>query len=251
MLGAYFWRTPGQRQIAIETWQHSLDLFQTLIHDPNTLDPAPMWYAVRLAEMKVHFGQAMQSPQPIPVSTGPGGWPVSLPRVDLQPGSLKSIDVLGTIPAGGFAPSGSGPQPIGSVRLQPSANEFMIGGVPHHLFNLRGPSQIINLQSSIPYYILKVQGDSMDMAGIQPGDYVLLRYQDSADYGDIVAAEILNVDSQATLKSFTRIRETDGEEKVLLLPQSNNQDHQPFTFTKSTRDFFIRGVALGVFKPAA
>ncbi|HLA97657.1 MAG TPA: S24 family peptidase [Anaerolineales bacterium] len=251
MLGAFFWSTPGQRQIAIETWQHSLDLFQTLIHDPNTLDPAPMWYAVRLAEMKVHFGQAMQSPQPIPVSTGPGGWPVSLPRVVLQPGSLKSIAVLGNIPAGGFAPSGTGPQPSSRVRLQPTGDEFLIDGIPHHLFNLRGNEQIITLQSSFQYYILWVQGDSMDMTGIQPGDYVLLRYQDSAVYGDIVAAEILNVDGEATLKSFTRILGTHGEEIVLLLPLSNNQEHQPFTFTIDSQEFFIRGVALGVFKPTA
>ncbi|HSF81351.1 MAG TPA: S24 family peptidase [Anaerolineales bacterium] len=251
MLGVFFWQTPGQRRVAIRAWSKSLELFQSLITDPNTLDPNPNWYKDRLTEMKNYYQQAQQSSQSNLRDIRARNWSVTLPRTVLQPGSLKSIAVLGTIPAGGFAPTGAGPLPTSRVSLQPSMDEFMIDGNPHNLFNLRGPSRIISLQSSLQYFVLKVNGDSMDKAGINPGDYVLLRYQDHASYGDIVAAEIINVDNQATLKSFSRVREASGDEKVLLSPQSNNQIHESFTFLKSKQSFFIRGVALGVFKPAA
>lgn len=248
MLGGSFWQNPGQRQHALETWQKALELFQILSHDSNTLDPGPDWYKDRVAEMQDHFLRALQGPQPTPARPRASSRPVTMPRVVLQPGSLKYIDVLGSIRASDFGPNASGPQPIDRVALQPSIDEFMIEGNPHYLYNLRGPSQIITLQSSMPYFILKVNGDSMDKAGIDPGDYIILRHQDSASYGDIAAAEIFDVDDQATLKTYTRVREANGNEKVLLLPQSNNEDHDPILITKSDQ-VFIGGVALGVFKP--
>ncbi len=250
MLGASFWQTTGQRQQAIRTWQKALALFQSLSHDPNILDPGPDWYKDRVTEMQDHFRRALQSPHPARHRPKPVTRPVTMPRTVLQPGPLNFIEILGSIRASDFGPNASGPQPIGRVTLQPSVDEFTIDGNPHHLLNLRGSSRIVTLQSSSSYYILKVNGDSMDKAGIDPGDYILLRYQDSASYGDIVAAEIFDLDDQATLKTYTRVIEADGEEKVLLLPQSNNQDHQPFSFTKSSQELFIGGVALGVFKPA-
>ena len=50
------------------------------------------------------------------------------------------------------------------------------------------------------YFYLRVAGDSMVNAGIRPGDLVLIRRQDTAENGQIVAC-ILNGED-ATLKRF-------------------------------------------------
>jgi repressor LexA len=52
------------------------------------------------------------------------------------------------------------------------------------------------------HYALEVKGDSMIEAGINDGDIVVIRQQDTAENGDIVVA--LVEDSEATLKRFRR-----------------------------------------------
>lgn len=49
------------------------------------------------------------------------------------------------------------------------------------------------------FFILAASGDSMTGAGIDDGDYVLVRQQDTAEYNQIVVAL---VDDEATLKRF-------------------------------------------------
>jgi repressor LexA len=61
-------------------------------------------------------------------------------------------------------------------------------------------------------YMLRVQGDSMIDAAIADGDWVVVRQQQNADNGDIVAAMI---DGEATVKTF---RKHDGH--VLLMPHN-------------------------------
>jgi repressor LexA len=61
--------------------------------------------------------------------------------------------------------------------------------------------------------MLKVQGDSMIDAAICDGDYVVVREQQTADNGDIVAA-MLN--DEATVKVF---KQRDG--KTWLLPRNS------------------------------
>ena len=63
-------------------------------------------------------------------------------------------------------------------------------------------------------FLLKVVGDSMIDAAIADGDWVVVRQQQSADNGDIVAAMI---DGEATVKTFKR---RDGH--VWLLPHNPN-----------------------------
>lgn len=61
-------------------------------------------------------------------------------------------------------------------------------------------------------FMLKVQGDSMVDAAICDGDWVVVRQQDTADNGDIVAAML---DGEATVKVF---RQRDGH--TWLLPRN-------------------------------
>ena len=70
-------------------------------------------------------------------------------------------------------------------------------------------------------FMLKVKGDSMQDAAICDGDWVVIRTQNNADNGDIVAAEI---DGEATVKAF---KQRDG--KVWLLPR--NSAYEPIDGT--------------------
>jgi repressor LexA len=63
-------------------------------------------------------------------------------------------------------------------------------------------------------FLLQVKGDSMIDAAITDGDWVVVRQQQNAEPGDIVAALL---DEEATVKTFSR---TDGH--VWLLPQNEN-----------------------------
>nr|WP_236683378.1 transcriptional repressor LexA [Demequina sediminicola] len=70
-------------------------------------------------------------------------------------------------------------------------------------------------------FMLKVRGDSMIDAAICDGDFVVVRRQNSADNGDIVAALL---DDEATVKTFRR---DDGQ--VWLMP--HNPSYTPIDGT--------------------
>jgi repressor LexA len=74
------------------------------------------------------------------------------------------------------------------------------------------------LTGSGALFAIKVAGDSMINANIFDGDYVVVRQQQVADNGDIVAALI--AEEEATVKTFYRV---DGH--VWLMPQ--NPSYEP------------------------
>lgn len=53
-------------------------------------------------------------------------------------------------------------------------------------------------------FMLQVRGDSMVEAGVLDGDYVVVRRQDDADNGDMVAALLPNMEAEATVKHYAR-----------------------------------------------
>jgi repressor LexA len=73
-------------------------------------------------------------------------------------------------------------------------------------------------------FMLQVQGDSMVDAAICDGDWVVVRQQQVADNGDVVAAMI---DGEATVKTFKR---TDGH--IWLMP--HNPAYQPINGDEAT-----------------
>lgn len=80
------------------------------------------------------------------------------------------------------------------------------------------------------YFLLRASGDSMNKAGIQDGDLVLVRQQQSADSNDLVVALI---NDESTIKKFMR-----KGNSVVLQPQSTNKIHQPIILTS---DFEVQG----------
>jgi repressor LexA len=103
-----------------------------------------------------------------------------------------------------------------------------------------------NIQTYIPistrmakkgstYFLLRALGDSMDEAGINSGDLLLIRQQDSAEKGDKVVALI---NDEATVKVFEKTRDA-----VILRPQSKNKNHKPIILTDNC---MIQGVVVAV-----
>lgn len=128
---------------------------------------------------------------------------------------------------------------------------FMIEGKAYHLYNLRTNERLITLKKTEEhnpekYYVLHVEGDSMNDKGIESGSYVLVRQQNTADENDIVAAiSIEGKITRATLKLCVKKNST-----IELHPKSKNPKHKPILVDKSQEATYIRGVALGVFKLA-
>ena len=77
------------------------------------------------------------------------------------------------------------------------------------------------LRTDRPCYVLQVQGDSMIEAGILDGDYVVIRSQQDAANGEIVAALVDG--EEATVKRFERAGDT-----VRLI--SENPAYAPMVF---------------------
>ena len=86
-------------------------------------------------------------------------------------------------------------------------------------------------------FMLRVHGDSMIEAGIFDGDYILVQQQSTANNGDIVAAMIDGMESEATVKSFYR---ENGH--IRLQPQ--NSSMAPIIVPDCT----VLGVVKGVFR---
>lgn len=89
------------------------------------------------------------------------------------------------------------------------------------------------------YFLLRVSGESMNRAGIQDGDLVLVRQQPTAQPGQNVVALI---DDEATVK---RLRVT--PHAIVLEPVSSHERYKPIILD---REFTIQGVVVGTI-PAA
>jgi repressor LexA len=86
-------------------------------------------------------------------------------------------------------------------------------------------------------YVLRVRGESMKNAGILPGDFVVVRPQETASDGEIVVAL---VGEEATVKRF--FRESDH---VRLQPE--NETMEPIR----SREVRVLGRVVGVFRKVA
>lgn len=87
------------------------------------------------------------------------------------------------------------------------------------------------------YFYLHAIGDSMDLAGIQDGDMVLVHSQQTASPEDRAVALI---DDEATIKFVRK-----GKDYIALVPKSSNPANKPIILHN---DFSIQGVVKAVFK---
>ncbi len=85
-------------------------------------------------------------------------------------------------------------------------------------------------------FVLKVKGDSMAGAGILDGDYAIIRYQETAENGEMVCALI---NGEATLKRFYK----KGDAVTL---QAENKNYAPMTISRG--EFRIAGKVVGILR---
>ena len=93
------------------------------------------------------------------------------------------------------------------------------------------PVSVLLARPGSRYFLLRAKGDSMDKAGINDGDMILVKQQPTADNGQNVVALI---DDEATVKEFHLT-----EDVVSLLPRSTNPKHQQIIVSNN---FQIQGV---------
>jgi repressor LexA len=81
------------------------------------------------------------------------------------------------------------------------------------------------------YFLLHAKGDSMNEAGINDGDLVLIKQQNTAQEGEYVVALI---DDEATIKEFHKMNDV-----VVLRPKSTNPMHKAIILEE---DFQVQGI---------
>jgi hypothetical protein len=268
MIGCVQWLLPKREVDAINSWRTSMKGFESL-RDHNKITKNDYeWYENRCDEMRnaLHVAAETYKIPPLPENTVE--WSknddsinsLSLSKIldktlkESSPiaqtdssvkdesfswGRLRLIPVYGQIAAGDFGASGVLAQPASRLEI----NQVLIEDVPYRIHSLVG-GQVINLPSPQEHFVLKVSGNSMNLARPMPienNDYVLMRRQAAADNGNIVAAEIIHEDPKATLK---RYRFQAGQ--YVLQPESADLNFKEQILMKN--DFFIRGIALAVLK---
>ncbi len=85
------------------------------------------------------------------------------------------------------------------------------------------------------YFILRAKGTSMNNAGINDGDLLLVRQQETADDGQKVVALI---NDEATVKILEK-----GNGVVILRPKSKDKSHKPIILTNNCT---IQGVVVAI-----
>jgi hypothetical protein len=284
MLGCVDWLQPGRKQNdAISLWQQAINLFNRLARDSSTNISKMQWYqkqvkimtralkyAIENSELpdkrdilgiSTYAGASTSYSTPGTGTPSPGSTPGSGTPPPYEPieNFFRLFVVYDEIPAGLAAPVSDKFTARHPVSPELDASDYievtrvLINEI-EYLVRLLDPSRRrLNMVRDEHHFVMKVRGSSMNQSGIHDGDYVVLRSQATAENSDIVAAEILNVDtSRATLKRYNRRGDTitlsaesddpefEGKEWDFSLDAENSEDD----------GFFIRGVAVAVLKPA-
>jgi len=134
---------------------------------------------------------------------------------ELQKEDIRAIPLVGRIAAG--APE---------AALSTSDERFVISG---------------DYIGGEEHFALKVNGDSMEDAGIQFGDIVIVKKQQTARNFEIVVALIDGIETEATLKRFIK---SGGQ--IILRPE--NQKYEDIVIT-DPRALQINGVVVGLYRP--
>ena len=280
MLGSVYWLGPAPRHNkAIDAWQESIDIFERLGNNAATNTDKMRWYREAKAIMAEALKLAIENEELPDLREVAEYEPPrdSKPVFVEEPGEEPELDpeeqpipvenffqlfvVYDEIPAGLPAMLSFIPTPRYPAHPDLEPDEYIevtrvrIGGQEYRVQTLKRVDRQVNLVNDWQYYCLKVRGSSMNLAGINDGDLVLLRYQKNADSGDIVAAVLIDEDDPeqdryATFKRFTR-----KGKQVSLKAESDDPEMQGWehTFTQAELDaeekIIIYGIAVAVLKP--
>jgi len=87
-------------------------------------------------------------------------------------------------------------------------------------------------------FMLRAKGDSMNLGGIDEGDYIIFHKQDFAENGDKV---VVLIGSEATVKKFVK-----EKKRAVFMAMSTNPLHSPIV--PETGTYMIQGKVIGVMK---
>lgn len=113
----------------------------------------------------------------------------------------------------------AGVTPCNPAQVAPLLGTVRAGLPMYAEENIEGYIPIRQTDGAV-YFWLNIRGDSMNAAGMDDGDQILVREQPEVENGEI-AVVLVNGD-EATVKTFRR----EGE-LVILTPRSLNPAHQP------------------------
>ena len=236
LYGCIQWQSQSHREDALISWEKSLQIFRDVQADNNYDADYSKKCAAIIDDAQKGIMSASKNnyppPPPVPASAS------AKTPVRPQKNRMRIFPIIGSIPAG--APT----TVVDDSDESMISDGFEINNEHYSIYNLQQDRLEINFSPSKRYYLLRVVGDSMNNAtpvAVENGDYVLMVKQDDAISGEIVAAEIKNVDREATLKKYYF---KNGE--YILRPMSKDdrlKEHLTFK-----NDFVIRGVAIAVLK---
>ena len=261
------WLLPGKEVDAIHSWGEAEKAFvglkQLSINDKDK-NKHP-WYEAKCKIMHAALHQAAENymmplfPSELDKDeNAANGAGAQKNEGNVRSDRMGIFSVYEFINAGNFGPIGSLDAEVGTLEIE----QVFIDDQPFQVLAVDGSRFFrVSTQCTI---VIKVSGNSMDLANIHDGDYVLLRLLPKAvgdftdvdyqtdDYsfqgfkdGDIVAAEILNeAGDTATLKRIFR-----RGRKIILQPQSTNPKYMEREFDQTNKDFSVCGVVQAILKP--
>lgn len=109
------------------------------------------------------------------------------------------------------------------------AEENIEAYIPYDANKLKG--------NSSDYFFLRAQGDSMNKAGIDDKDFVLIKKQNTAEIGQRIVAL---VGDEATIKKFNK-----ASNHYILEPESTNSENKPIYVFEN---LLIQGIVQDVIK---
>jgi len=249
LLGLIYWHLPEYKRHAIYHWEYSLRVLTHLSYSQESLNPA--WYQdIRFKVVETLFHARMfrrhlsikdvkyfriSSPKRQQASKD-AGVPISKPKSPRKPINIRSLPVYQYVPAGGWGVVD--PVEIG----QTESDQFIINDISYQATDLIGRGQI-TIQEREQYAMVRIKGESMNKLDIQKDDYVLIHRQEVANHTDIVLAERINLDPEATLKRLYWQGNT-----IELQPESDDPSH-PILPVDKRDNLRILGVAIAIFKP--
>lgn len=135
--------------------------------------------------------------------------------LDINPNLARAIEVLIPVEGSGLMLVSDNPSPKLEATLVPLLGQIAAGGPLLAEENKVADYPLPrDLTGQGDLFMLEVKGESMIDAAICSGDFVVVRRQNTAENGDIVAA-LLN--DEATVKTY---KNQDGQ--VWLLPRNSN-----------------------------
>jgi len=137
-------------------------------------------------------------------------------------------------------PMAQGELPASANTLLPLVGRVAAGSPILAQENIDGEYRVDpSLFTHKPHYLLRVEGMSMQDAGILDGDLLAVHRTPEARNGQIVVARI---EDEVTVKRFQR-----RGHRVQLLPE--NKDFKPIEINLSRQNLAIEGLGVGVIRP--